>query len=335
MKLMKIAIRADGGSFVGMGHIMRTLVLAKELSKNNEVFYICRVSDSNNEKFQAGINKIEANGFEVKAIREGNVIGDIEKIYADCLITDSYDVSEKYFDLTKDIFKCTGYIDDENLYYFNVDFIINQNVNALEFKYRANFDTKLFLGTEYVLLREEFQNAVPKAINSHLTDIFVTVGGGDPNNITKSILNKVKGLPFTFHVIIGPSFSDIDNIKSIANMHKNIILYYNANMYAVMQKCDLAISACGSTIYELCACGIPTIGLVIADNQESIAEYLGEHEIINNLGWYNGENFDKLHERIVCLADDYYSRVKMAKKQIKMINKNGAKALSSKINEFL
>ena len=40
---MKIAIRADGGSKIGMGHIMRTLVLAKELAKTNDVFYICRI----------------------------------------------------------------------------------------------------------------------------------------------------------------------------------------------------------------------------------------------------------------------------------------------------
>ncbi len=35
---MKIAIRAEGGFQIGMGHIMRTLALAKELAKANEVF---------------------------------------------------------------------------------------------------------------------------------------------------------------------------------------------------------------------------------------------------------------------------------------------------------
>ncbi len=52
---MKIAIRADGGAKIGMGHIMRTLVLAKELSKNHDVFYICRVDNPLSEKYRIGI----------------------------------------------------------------------------------------------------------------------------------------------------------------------------------------------------------------------------------------------------------------------------------------
>lgn len=135
---MKIAIRADGGSKIGMGHIMRTLVLAKELAKTNDVFYICKVDNLLSNKYKSGIDKVKAEGFDIVTINENNIINDLKNIVADCLITDSYDVNEEYFNLTKGMFEITGYIDDMNLYYFNVDFIINQNIGSEEYSYEVN-----------------------------------------------------------------------------------------------------------------------------------------------------------------------------------------------------
>jgi spore coat polysaccharide biosynthesis predicted glycosyltransferase SpsG len=154
---MKIAIRADGGLKIGMGHIMRTLVLAKELAKTNEVFYICRVDKQLTNKYKIGIDKVKSEGFNVKCIAEKNIIEELGNIKADILITDSYDVDEDYFNKTKKMFNKTGYIDDLNLYYFNVDFIVNQSINVERFKYRNNEDTQLFLGTKYVLLKRNLE----------------------------------------------------------------------------------------------------------------------------------------------------------------------------------
>ena len=96
---MRIAIRADGGASIGMGHIMRTLVLAKEFAKNNEVFYVCRVQgdislplskieNSKDEtlynrisdKYITGIEKVIGEGFKVLFIREENLLEDLKNI---------------------------------------------------------------------------------------------------------------------------------------------------------------------------------------------------------------------------------------------------------------
>ncbi len=209
---MKIAIRADGGSQIGMGHIMRTLVLAKELAKTNDVFYICKVDNSLSSKYKSGIDKVKAEGFNVVTINENNIINDLKNIAVDCLITDSYDVNEEYFNLTKGMFEITGYVDDMNLHYFNVDFIINQNIGAEEYSYKANKDTRLFLGTNYTMLREEFRKNPNKNIKKEVQNFMITVGGADPNGITNIICNYVKDLEFKFHIVIGPSFRE-ENIK--------------------------------------------------------------------------------------------------------------------------
>ncbi|MGY0375139.1 UDP-2,4-diacetamido-2,4,6-trideoxy-beta-L-altropyranose hydrolase [Clostridium sp. JNZ J1-5] len=331
---MKIAIRADGGSKIGMGHIMRTLVLAKELKKTNEVFYVCKIDKLFSDEYKPGISMVKSNGFKVITINEDNLIKELFQVRADCLITDSYDVSEEYFNVTKKFFKITGYIDDMNLYYFNVDFLINQNIGAEGLKYRVNTDTRLLLGTEYTMLREEFRRFNSKGINKKVSDIMITVGGADPNGITNIICEYVKDLEFTFHIVVGSSFKE-ENIKKLTklkNMRKNINLYFNPKMIEIMNKCDVAISACGSTLYELAVCGVPTLGIVVADNQEKIAYKMHCEGLIYNLGWYNELNKDKIIYNInrICKLDN---REIMTKKQ-KVINRNGVEELVIKIEKL-
>ncbi|HEY8803608.1 MAG TPA: UDP-2,4-diacetamido-2,4,6-trideoxy-beta-L-altropyranose hydrolase, partial [Clostridium sp.] len=284
---MKIAIRADGGSVIGMGHIMRTLVLARELAKANTIFYVCRKDKPLTEKYMNGIDKVRNEGFEVILINEDNVIDELANVNADCLITDSYDVDEDYFNETKDMFSKTGYIDDINAFYYNVDFVINQNVTANNYKYKCNDDTSLFLGTGYVMLRQEFRNTKPNKVKTNINDILITMGGADPANFTLKLLKYIKDLDYNFHVVIGPSFSKIDEIQKEIINRDNIKLYFNANMIEMMKLSDIAITAAGSTLYELGSLGVPTLGVILADNQEGVAKEMHKNGHIINLGWYD------------------------------------------------
>lgn len=335
---MKIAIRADGGFKIGMGHIMRTLVLAKELReyKDNEVFYVCRIEDKyfqgtiNNiicSQYIKGIEKVLSEGFKVKFVRENNLLQDLRNIDADILITDSYDVDEEYFNVSKNIFSKTMYIDDTNCCYFNVDFLLNQNIGAEDFVYKVNNDTKLILGTKYIMLREEFRNLSLKNVKPKAHDIMLTVGGGDTFHITDKILSWIKDLDYNFHVVVGASFDDGEKLKNYEN--NKIKLYYNADMHKIMEKCDIAISGCGSTLYELAACGLPTIGIILADNQLGVGEKLNNMGIIKSLGWYDKINKEFFVDSVVSLAKDYYKRNKMSKEAAVLIDGKGAERISN------
>lgn len=326
---MKIAIRADGGSKIGMGHIMRTLVLAKELSKFHEVFYICRIDDPLSDRYSIGIKNIKEQGFTVNTIRENNVLLDLTRVNADFLITDSYDVNEEYFDKTKEMFDKTAYIDDINLYRFNVDFLINQNINSLYFKYKVNDNTKLLLGPQYIMLRDEFKNQSQKDIKEKPRDIMITVGGGDPYHVTEQILDYVKMLDYNFHVVVGPSFDKKNSLKSFAC--EKVKLYYNANIYEIMQKSDVAISACGSTLYELAASGVPTLGVIIASNQEGIAQMMDELEMIKNMGWYNKLSKNIFKETFTNLCEDFARRKKMSLNAKKVVDGKGAQRIAEEL----
>lgn len=353
---MKIAIQADGGTEIGMGHVMRTLVLAKELSKENEIFYICRVENKECNKFHVvcrvnevnsleqlikyeiscskyiqGITKILYEGFKVILLNEERLIEELKDIKADMLITDSYSVDETYFKETKKIFNKTAYIDDINQHYFNVDFLINQNCDAEDFHYKANSDTKLLLGTDYILLRDEFKSLQSKDIKNRVYDVMITVGGADPNKLTETILNYVSRMDYNFHVVIGPSFGDISFVENF-EAH-NIKLYYNADMCEIMKKCDMAIAACGSTLYELSACGVPTLGIIVADNQQGIANKLNSMGTIQNLGWYNKIGKEDLINNIIKLDNDCMLRKSLSEKASKIVDGKGAERIAELLCE--
>lgn len=356
---MKIFIRADGGNTIGLGHVMRMLVLAKELNKNNKVIFLCRSlsiknnkvqsefydnnSDLESDKFKAGIEKIKDSGFEVILICEERVIEDIinlqNKYNADAIITDSYDVDELYFNKLKPHFKLSGYVDDVNKCKMNVDFIINQNINADDMNYIANVNnnTKLFLGTKYCMLRDEFrENFKKKEIKEKCEELLLTLGGMDNDFNTLKILKEILNCNINIHVAIGSAFNDkiIKELYDLSKTHYNVKIYENANMSSLMKKCDVAISACGSTLYELCAMNVPTIGIIIADNQENVALRMKKELLLLEVYWIRKIKKSNICNVLKQLINDKKMRMDSVDRQGKFVNIDGSKALVNEISRL-
>lgn len=357
---MKIFIRADGGNTIGLGHIIRMLVLAKELKKTNKVIFLCRSSITSkivgedyidkknqhyveNDKFKAGIEKIKENGFEILTIAEESFIEDIislQKEYnVDLIITDSYCVDEIYFDKLKPYFKINGYVDDVNRCRMNVDFIINQNINAKDINYtpNININTKLFLGTEYCMLREEFRKEYNnREITDQCGSLLLTLGGMDNNFNTLKILKYIINIDINIHVVIGKAFNEnlIKELYNLSKKYRNINLYEDPNMSRLMKKCDVAISACGSTLHELCAMNVPTIGIILAENQELVAMKMKKEKLIAEAYWINKIKEYDLLRILGELINNKALRGKIITKQRQVVNINGVKLLASEINNY-
>ncbi|MDF2673251.1 MAG: UDP-2,4-diacetamido-2,4, 6-trideoxy-beta-L-altropyranose hydrolase [Clostridiales bacterium] len=311
---MNIAIKADGGKNIGLGHIMRTLVLANILSKYHNVFYICK----SGEEFELGRKKIKESGY---------IINSNIEIYGDILITDSYDVDDKYFLTARTYYKHLVYIDDLNLFYHPVDLVINQNINADELNYT---EPHLLLGTKYSLLREEFKNCPPKLIKDKVTDVLITMGGADPHSLTIKLLEELNQLSFNFHVVIGQAFRNKEAI--FKSKYNNVTFYENANMKSLMYYCDIAISASGSTLYELLACGVPSLGIVVAENQKNVAEKFNRLGLIKNLGVYSSVAWDSIRDKLIYLSDNIDYRKKISAEMQQIVDGLGGKRITDYIN---
>ncbi len=285
-----IFIRADANEQIGTGHVMRCVSIAKAFkAQGEEVLFFTADCHSDRLIDQHGLASICMDTTwsdmesEVVLLKE-YVLHYRPKI----LLVDSYYVTENYFRELSSIVKI-AYMDDLNKACWDVDYLINYNIYASEYNYSAyqGKRTKLLLGSQYAPLREEFQNLPQHAVRDRVADIFVSAGGADSERITEKFIAEICPVwnDVRFHFVIGPLNPRLKEIELLASKQLNAILHINeTHMANLMMNCDMAISAAGSTLYELCACGTPTILYILAENQLSAAKAFEERGIMLNMG---------------------------------------------------
>ncbi|CDM68813.1 glycosyltransferase [Clostridium bornimense] len=313
-----IYIRADGGSSIGMGHIMRTIILANELKKKYKIIYVC-LDDKN---YINGIKFIKDRGFEVKLILDEE---EILKIENSIIIVDKYNLSSDYYNKLAINNKVIIFDDNCTLDFYYGNIVLNQNAYAKELEYKCNSSTKLLLGNDYTLLREEFRMKTPIEVNSDVKNIMITLGGSDDRNLTEIIIKQLIDEEFTIHIIIGQAFIHEAALRKYES--DNVILYKNPSISDVMKKSDILICGCGSTIYEGLKLGVPIIGLVLAENQVNLGKYLSKNNIIIN------SDINNIKKNILSL--DYEKRCFFSNKGKSIIDGIGYRRVISEIMGIL
>jgi UDP-2,4-diacetamido-2,4,6-trideoxy-beta-L-altropyranose hydrolase len=142
----------------------------------------------------------------------------------------------------------------------------------------------LLTGPSYALLRPEFvslraQSLVRRA-EPKLEHLLVTLGGVDKDNVTTQVLDAldVSTLPETVRitVVMGQHAPWLETVRSrAARMRQPTeVLVGVRDMARLMANSDLAIGAGGTTTWERCTLGLPTLTVVVAENQREVAKRL-------------------------------------------------------------
>ncbi len=332
----KIFFRVDGYSKIGYGHLMRSMVLADFFKKKG--FYPVFLSYKDNflkEKLEQ--HKLEKILLKYKAgsANDLNNVTKLLKMMSDNIfIYDNYDIDINYEKQIKDHTKLLIAIDDKAKKKFHADIIINQNYRATDYKYKiTNKKTKVIAGSKYVLLRNEFYKHRRKTINKSVKNILVSSGGSDFYNqslrIVKILYDYTKDNSIKLHISVNNNFKSLLELKRLGRNNKDIILYNNVrNMAELMKKMDLAISAAGSTVWELLYIGVPTILMITTENQKDIATKLDRDSYVKNLGWHNKTSNNKILREVEILTNDYGKRLKFFKNGIRLIDGKGKERIS-------
>lgn len=327
-----ILIRADANEIIGTGHVMRCLSIANAfVQTGHEVKFI--TAD------HRGDDLINSRGFESICLdsewtqMEGEEIDRVVRAYRpDLLLVDSYFVTESYFSSLSDIVTL-AYIDDLNDSVWDVDFLLNYNIfgTMLDYSSYKGTRTELILGPMYAPLRDEFKNCFKHRIMT-VSDVLVSAGGADPENIAEKIMSDIcpEMKEINFHFVIGALNPRLKKIKAVANKYKNVVLHVNErNMADLMRSCDIAISAAGSTLYELCACGTPTITYTLADNQILAADQFDKQGIIYSVGDCRGDDgfIGRVKKSMEKLAGDIELRKELSEKMQHLVDGNGTERI--------
>ena len=193
----------------------------------------------------------------------------------DWLLVDSYAADQDYFRALKSCLREGGAADPEaaqhvetgtdarkgrcriacvdDLAEFDpeVDLVVNYAPDAPSLRSFYRKRKRRLLGASYAPLRAQFCGLTPQ-VREEVRTVLISTGGTDPLHMAEEIGALVEDLGCE------PAF--------LAPGHG-----YVGKVAQLMQSCDLAISAGGTTLYELCAAGVPTLAWSMADNQEIFA----------------------------------------------------------------
>jgi UDP-2,4-diacetamido-2,4,6-trideoxy-beta-L-altropyranose hydrolase len=267
---MKTLIRADSSSTIGLGHIMRDLVLAK--SFDGEVFFACQNLEG---------NIIASIPYEVKILKSNDaeeLIALIKALHVKLLVIDHYGIDAHFERSVKEATGVKILSFDDTYQAHHCDILLNHNLSADASRY-TNLVPKtceLRCGSAYTLIREEFKLEKEKSCEK-IYDVLVAMGGTDASNITLSIL---KTIPKSLHVSVLTTSANahLHELQKYTQDKPNIALHVNSNEVAkLLHQSRLAIVTPSVMVHEVLFMETPFIAIKVASNQDDMYDYLHQH----------------------------------------------------------
>lgn len=276
----RIIFRADANSQLGMGHVMRCLALANMLGPAVELYMAIAEPEPVVHALleQAGLWIIELN----KASAEADFLALINA--DDQVVLDGYSFDSAFQQSVKARAKRLLFIDDLLNGYQIADVIINHAGGVSPADYDADPNTTFCLGPHYALLRPPFLK--PDGFGPTPADgpYFVSLGGADPSNVSLSVVQAIQQLDSkqAVRLILGPLYAHRPTIDAMQVSMPNLTILENLSadeMVTELEQCSLAITACSTIAYEVCAVNRPLIGILTANNQDRIARFLSDEKL--------------------------------------------------------
>lgn len=249
------------------------------------------------------------------------------------VVVDGYVFGADYQRAIKDAGLRLLFIDDYgHADHYCADLVLNQNVYATEDLYPNHESyTQFLLGTDYVLLRREFLEwrDCRREIPEQARKILVTLGGSDPDNVTLKVIKGIEQLDsdnLSVCVIVGATNPHLDTLRQVCSQaSKQIEIQSNiTDIPDRMAWADIAISAGGSTCWEMAFMGLPNAIVVLADNQRPIAEHLDKRGVSINLGWHESVLTDSIKKTLSSILDSRQERIDMVEKGRNLVDGEGA-----------
>ncbi|QEG23498.1 UDP-2,4-diacetamido-2,4,6-trideoxy-beta-L-altropyranose hydrolase [Mariniblastus fucicola] len=284
-ELMNVVIRADAGPAIGTGHVMRMMALGEACCKLGAgVTMLCG-------QIPAGlVQRLIRCGIDVHQLKSptcdqndaAETMAFARQQSADWIVLDGYGFCSQYQHAMSKSEAVLMMMDDGEIADRNsVDVVLNQNAYAAA----ELGDKGMLAGCEFTLLRSEFLSASasePKSIRQTARRILVTLGGCDDANWTMRVLKAMSfggSQKLIVDVVVGAGYRHFQSLMDLKKVlpftiriHRNV-----DRMVDVMRRVDFAITAGGSTCYELARCGVPSLAIPVADNQIPIVEALEKY----------------------------------------------------------
>jgi len=265
----KVAVlRADASDLIGVGHVMRSLALGEALLDANFDVMLATVdlpAGMREEARKCGITVVDLKCVPFGAADASATLS----LNGAVLVIDGYKFEREFFEILEN--RATHFVvidDNVETKALAPSVVINQNPHAIAEMYAHLLGTpQLLLGLQYALLRREVREATKQSINPVAGKVFVAMGGSDFLQLTSPIVDGLKDLDIEICVAIGPTNSQRQQIEETVKSIPQARMILQADYITELASSSLAILAAGSSLWEAAALGVPSIGLIVANNQ--------------------------------------------------------------------
>lgn len=253
---LRIAIRVDGGTNIGFGHLYRALAIAQNIH-SHDITFITNSAD----EFEIGRRFLVKYHYPIVQITsDEHFINQLDELKPDIVMNDILDTEYGYVEEMK----------KRNIFVVNFEDLGPGNriadivINDL---YPDIFPQENhWYGVEYSILNPNFEMIDPKnEPNEKVDHILLAYGGSDPSGLTEKALKAIElsGYNQKVTVVVGPGSVNLKEIKELAGnlSGQTTVLESVDNMAQLMKNANLALTSAGRTVTELMTIGVPTIAM--------------------------------------------------------------------------
>ena len=299
----KVAVlRADASDLIGVGHVMRSLALGEALLDAGLDVVLASVdlpAGMREEARKCGITVVD---LQCEPFGSDDALATLS-LNGAVLVVDGYKFEREFFEVLENQATDFAVIDD------NVEtkalapsVIINQNPHATAEMYAHLLGKpQLLLGLQFALLRREVREATKQSINTVAGKVFVAMGGSDFLKLTSPIVDGLKDLDIEICVAIGPTNSQRQQIEETVMSIPRARVILQADYITELASSSLAILAAGTSLWEAAALGVPSIGLIVAENQIGASVGAEHYGISLSVDVRNGLHNDSIASNVESL----------------------------------
>lgn len=333
---MNLLLRADADVRMGTGHVMRCLALAQAWHDAGSKAYLataCLAPGLEARWTAEGIGLERLSAKPASADDAEQTISLAGRLGVHWVVVDGYAFGSAFQRVLKRAGLGVLAIDDYgHADHYWADCVLNQNLHAQEALYAKREPyTRLLLGTRFALLRREFNtwHQWKRDIPEIGRKVLVTLGGSDPDNVTGKIIDslhqvQIEGLEAV--VVAGASNPHLAELEAALQKGRAAIRLRTAvtDMPGLMAWADVAVAAGGTTSWERALMGLPSLTIILAENQRALAETAEQAGIGWNLGPHQQLTVPGAVGALERLLTDAPTRTRMARRGPELVDGLGA-----------
>lgn len=357
---MNVAIRTDASSRIGLGHLARCRTLAQALqTQGAAVHFVCRAhpghqidalraeghsvtalpapplqnaADAEDYAVWLGVSQ-DQDAEETRAAIRAQSVAEKEPAAVHWLIVDHYALDTAWEQRLRPTAQRILVIDDLANRSHDCDWMLDQNLAPDAHGRYVNLlppSAQCLFGPRYALLRPEYAKERQR-LSRHpdvVHRVLIFFGGTDPDNLSGRALQALSHPSLAqLHIdlVIGANNPYHDRLVTQAEARGNTQLYRSCPHLAdLMAQADLAIGAGGTTTWERCCLGLPSLVVSIAENQQPTCEVLANAGVIAYLGHKDAVSVERLRQAIQALVDNPKQRLHLMRTGTDLVDGQGA-----------